>query len=248
MLKCVCEYNTSDRSNFKRHQKRCRRTHRDEVDSMRSTLAKTQLVLEQRELELHQYRKKIFRLESHIEKLRATHPTLVRDCNIFVTNVFPYATESAVVPREKVHTMLSMVSPSESIPRFVQLKHFCGPLAARNIYLPNRRGKTVLVVEAAENGQTKWVHKDRRGTVDEMLERNLIELRNSYSAENIWAWKEWLMMSGLSTVQRRSTSAWKEQMTKLDLILVNHQQPRQSVSAAAGNHPMNVQEDDNVQE
>lgn len=230
MLACECGYNTLDRSNFKRHRKTCRSIRDSEVENLRSELSRTRQRLESRDLELSRCRKKIARLETCVARLKSTSgKTTVRDCNIFVTNIFPYASEPSVVTPEQVDSILSTVTPSESVPRFIQLKHFSGPLAARNIYLPNRRGNTVLVVEASDDGRMRWVHRDRKGVIDDMLERNITELRTNYRADRVIPWHQWLRTSGLLGVQRRSTPAWKEQLAKLDLILVNHQRVPRSI-------------------
>ena len=235
MLCCGCGYKSSDRSNYKRHQRSCRTLRETELDALRSRLDQTRRSLQTRELELLECRLKIARLESHVANLKSSAPTTVRDCNIFVTNIFPYASEPCVVVSpERVDTLLQNVTPNESVPRFVQLKHFSGPMAARNIYLPNRRGNTVLVVEAAEDGRMRWVHRDRKGVMDDMLERHITELQTDYSADRVIPWRQWLLNSGLAGMRRRSTPAWKEQLAKLDLILVNHQRAPRGIEATDG--------------
>ena len=234
-MKCPCGYSTHDRSNFRRHHKSCRATRDAAFDTMRGELCRVQAELHKRSVELSECHCKIARLEDRVASLiRQPHTktTTVRDCNIFVTNIFPYAAEPAVLAPERVHQLLATVTPSDSVPKFVQLKHFCGPMASRNIYLPNRRGNTVLVVEAVGDGQLRWVHRDRKGVVDDMLERNLDELCRSYNADQVIPWRQWLVASGLSSMQRRNTPAWKEQLAKLDLILVNHQRRSGSIQLA----------------
>lgn len=229
---CSCGYQTSDRSNFRRHKRSCRTVRDAAFDTLHGKLCQVQDQLRRRDAELIECHRQIARLEDRVTSLLRqpqSKTTNVRDCNIFVTNVFPYASEPAVVAPEQVHHLLHNVTPSDSVPKFVQLKHFCGPMASRNIYLPNRRGNTVLVVESSNDGQLRWVHRDRKGVIDDMLERNLNELCRSYCAEEILPWREWLVASGLSSMERRQTPAWKEQLAKLDLILINHQRKTDSL-------------------
>lgn len=223
-MQCACGYNTIDRSNYRRHRRSCRATKENAHETLRIELDRVRSDLRMREIELTACHRKIAKLEDRIARLKCIPSTTMRDCNIFVTNIFPYATEATmVIAPEQVHELLRTVTPSESVPRFVQLKHFSGPLATRNIYLPNRRGNTVLVVESSEDGKLRWVHRDRKNVINDMLERNLDELRTNYRADLMVPWYNWFANSGLSSTQRKSTPAWKEQIAKLDLILVNHQ-------------------------
>lgn len=223
-MACECGYISVDRSNFRRHQRTCRVTRETTVKALRAGLDQAHSDLRDRDGELVECRRRIARLEECIVGLKRTRTvkTTVRDCNIFVANIFPYDSEPTVLAPNQVHTLLETAPPDESVPRFVQLKHFCGPHASRNIYLPNKRGNTVCVVETVENGRLRWVHRDRKDVVDDMLERNLDELRTNYRAERIIPWKEWLISSGLASIQRRSTPAWKEQLAKLELLLMNN--------------------------
>ena len=153
-------------------------------------------------------------------KLR-TNGTTMRNCNVcIVNNVFPYAKEPPILSPAVVKELLR--HPSESIPKFVQMKHFTGPTCSRNIHLPNRRGNTVQVIEEC-NGTLRWVHKDRRTLVDNLVERHMEELREHYEADHVRAWRQWFIATGLNSSDARLSSEWKDQINKVDLILMNHQ-------------------------
>lgn len=161
------------------------------------------------------------RARRDLSALRSRKKTITNNICIVNNNIYPYSKEPAVVPDAMVQRLLH--KPSESVPRFVQLKHFVGPLWARNIHLPNRRGNTVRVIERDGAERLHWVHRDRKTLVHELFERNVEELREKYGADRVTKWREWYVSSGLATSCARETAEWKDQTIKLDLLLVNHQ-------------------------
>ena len=169
------------------------------------------------------------RARRDVSNLRARKNTITNNNICIVNNIYPYSKEPAVVPDSVVQSLLH--KPSESVPRFVQLKHFTGPLWARNIHLPNRRGNTVRVIERDDTSGLHWVHRDRKTVLDELFERHVEELRDNYGADSVTKWREWYVSSGLATECPRETTEWKDQLMKLDLLLVNHQ--NSSLSTAA---------------
>ena len=219
MNRCTCGYETTDRSNYRRHVRTCRLTLKQKYDSALSSLRIAEQTIAKGNRDLTASRLENDRLKTAIRALQSR--SLLRDCNIcIVNNLYPYSQEPCVVSPAMVQQLL--LQPSESVPRFVELKHFTGPIHSRNIHLPNRRGNTVQVVEQ-HNGGLRWMHRDRKTVVDELFERHLDELRVRYAAEQVCVWREWYRTEGLGDLHARDTVSWKEQLTKVDLILMNNQ-------------------------
>ena len=237
-MSCVCGYSSQDRSNLRRHIRSCKmerdRQHSDLIESLRTTrksLIEAQAMISQRDIALIDSRREVEHLRKKLQRREATSRiTNVRDCNICIYNsVYPHSKEGILLPQAIVDPLLR--TPSESVPRFIQLKHFTGPNIARNIHLPNRRGNTIQVVEECD-GVLRWVHRDRKTTLDTLFERHLNELRNVYGAESVETWMQWYQGKGLSDETRRHTIEWKEQLGKLDLVLINHQRDNNELTDA----------------
>ena len=247
-MECPCGYLTIDRSNYRRHQRSCKSIQKRDYDTLMAKHVHTlrqfkdvRSTLERRVIELHKSRQEVERLRACVQALRAKRQvTNVRDCNIcIVNNVYAYRKEPRVVPPATVQRILS--EPSESVPQFLQLKHFTGPLCARNIHLPNRRGNTVQVVEECTGGILRWVHHDRKTMVEELFETHLDELRESYNADCVCEWKKWYDTHNLGG--ERNTTEWKDQLSKVDLVLVNNQQTRPTEEGRRGRP---IEEGDNT--
>lgn len=228
-MACVCGYTSEDRSNTRRHMRTCRhhikRKYDELVEQHQETVARlraTEEILKDRDLALSRARR-------DLSNLRARKNTITNNNICIVNNIYPYSKEPTIVPDSVVQSLLH--KPSESVPRFVQLKHFTGPLWARNIHLPNRRGNTVRVIERDASSGLHWVHRDRKTVLDELFERHVEELRDNYGADRVTKWREWYVSSGLATDCPRETAEWKDQLTKLDLLLINHQDASLSMLA-----------------
>ena len=56
------------------------------------------------------------------------------------------------------------------------------------------------------------------------MTNNLNELINRYSARNVSSWEDWFLKSQFDDVTTRAQKcSWKDQLSKLDLLLVNNQ-------------------------
>jgi hypothetical protein len=219
-MSCLCGYISEDKSNFKRHQKSCKHTIKRKYDDLLRVHDTTLEELNETKRELCSKQKELQEVIDTVKQLKKK-TTTIKDCNIcIVNNIYPHSREPAIISPTIIEQLLQ--SPTESVPNFIQLKHFVGPLSARNIQLPNIRGNTVKVVAETNTG-LRWVHRDRKEFVDDLFERNLDELRTNYNAERVQAWKEWYRSTGLHGLHARETTTWKEQLCKLDLLLVNHQ-------------------------
>ena len=65
------------------------------------------------------------------------------------------------------------------------------------------------------------MHRDQKETVDELFEENLEVLRDEYDADSIKLWHDWFVKNRLGDDDARSTREWKDQLQKLELVLMN---------------------------
>lgn len=77
------------------------------------------------------------------------------------------------------------------------MKHF-RRLETANIRIPNKRGRTIQVVEEDQNGKRRrWVDKDRKEMLSKITDTSLDELTELYNAEGDFGWNEWFEKNGL---------------------------------------------------
>lgn len=218
-MKCVCSYVTHDRSNFNRHEKGCRHVLQLKLDSLSKDNEELRSRLRDRETTIHEQSALLQEKEECILLLKTQVNDIIKTpkyvTNVRATiNVHPFLQEpfDELPPYNEVRSLLQ--TPSESLPKFIQLKHFGAQSTLRNLRLPNRRGNTIQIVQRVGD-ELKWIHKDRRELLDLLMETNVEQLRDDYDADNIKIWKQWY--------ETRLTVEWKEQVGKVELVLFNNQ-------------------------
>jgi hypothetical protein len=136
-----------------------------------------------------------------------------------VTVVCPYGQEDAPA-YDEVGQVLQTLLPSDSVPRYVQMKHFRRPETA-NIRIPNKRGRTLQVVEQDEMHRRKWVDRDRKEMLFAITNASLDELVERFNAEKYHAWNRWFERSGLKDEGYDKTDAFREIMKKVEHVITS---------------------------
>ena len=244
----MCDYKTKDLRNLKRHKRSCKLNllhdhnkiieqieskHNQQIQHLQSELLTRIEELKEKNDIIANKDAIIARKDETIEDLaklakhpRTIHKTINHDHRKIILNVHPYRGEpiEALPSRSEVRKLLRF--PTESVPKFVQLKHFANN-QNRNIRLPNRRGNTVQVAQM-RNGELKWIHRDRKEVVDELLEENIDMLMDVYEADQVDGWNRWYRETGLcdpSEVSKKNKE-WRDQLSKIDRVLMNNQESK----------------------
>ena len=110
--------------------------------------------------------------------------------------------------------------PSESVPNYIKLKHF-NEIGAGNIRILNERGKFLQVVELDQTGRKRWVKRDKSKTLSDITESNIDELVEVFGADKIALWKQWYIASGLNKNGFEKTSAWRNLLKNVELVILN---------------------------
>lgn len=261
-MQCVCGY-TNESSNLRRHQRTCKLLHhpfvkklqqeneslQDEVSRLKcqlEALLSGNETLKEENADLQSENKS---LQTQLnEQLRArldetTRPLTTNNTthnnnthntqNIHnnVTIVLPYGQEPDLT-KAQVNSILSCI-PSESVPKYVEMKHFSRPETS-NIRITNKRGNTMQVLQqTADQTEGKrvrrWVDRDRKEMVSDITERSLDELVDNYNAVKHKPWKMWYEASQLDKDGFDKTQAFRELVKKVD-NLITSQNPRNLVT------------------
>ena len=132
-------------------------------------------------------------------------------------NIVPYGEEPAM-EKSKVFKLLKQWIPSESIPNYVRLKHFTAD-SAKNVRMTNVRSN-MLQVFKHENGQTQWLHMDKKNMLNEIVLNGLDDLIE-FGATNIISWNSWYLRTGLNEHGYDKKPEWKTLMNKVEKIIIN---------------------------
>lgn len=228
MVACVCGYISNDSSNRRRHEKNC---FKRRVRELETRVVDMETCINSKDALLLENDKTIRDLKRTIANLTRPVPKKVtNNVCIVQNNIYPFCEEPRVVPPQLVQQFLKH-EPDNSVLLFVQIKHFSGPVCTQNIHLPNCRGNTVQVVQRNGSNRLEWVHRSRRGFLNELMTINLNELMDKYAARSVREWEDWYLRNQLdNAMQRPRNVTWKQQISKLDLLLINH---RRTIELAA---------------
>ena len=157
-------------------------------------------------------------LTARLEEARAARP--VQNVNNNVTiNIVPYGQEEPLSSAD-VRSMLQHLPGSESISRYIEMKHFRRPENA-NIRITNKRGRIMQVVEEDGQKRRRWVDKDRTEMLSAITEKSLEELLNEFDAEKYKRWNSWYESGGLDKEGFDKTDAFREIMKKVDNMITS---------------------------
>ena len=222
--RCSCGYETADRGNFCKHQKRCShhafstQLHELRQENMAlkaqitgmGTSAEDRLQSAIDELRL-ECRASIASLQRQLDK----RPPTTSDTS--AEGLHPYKGEPAEDRPSTAEMKTLLTKPQDSIAGLVRWK------LARfaNVRINNVRSKYLQVVESAATGEQQWVHRDRKATVCELVEDALDELVDEYGAEKSSMWRQWYASSGLTKEGYDKTDAYKTLLAKVEQVLLD---------------------------
>ena len=155
--------------------------------------------------------------ELNSEKARpiVNNTTVVHDNRTI--NILPYG-EEPVPARKDVLPLL--YNPERSVARYIEMKHFSSRETA-NMRIPNKRARTMQLVEQGRDGTKRWVDVDRRETIERVTEVNLIELTDVQDAEQVPVWREWYQRRGLKGDGYDRTDAWRRLGASVENLLLS---------------------------
>ena len=131
--------------------------------------------------------------------------------------------EEPKVDRDLVRPLLTSL-PIESVPRYVQLKHFTKPETC-NIRIPNKKLKCLQLVEEDANHVQRWVDKDRDKMVSLITERSLDELIEDHDATSSRAWRAWYEGAGLGLDGYDKTPTFQQLVRDVDNVITSQNNP-----------------------
>lgn len=206
MLTCKCGYASTRNANMKRHRDAC---------------------CEWRDMEILRLQSENSKLTRECEELRQ-RSTVVNNYNnnsVHVNqsvNILAYGQE----PLPDAQDVLDILLPPEhSVARYVALKHFRHPQHA-NLRICNKRSKTMQVVEPDVNNHLRWTEKDRRETIEKLVDDNLDELTETHGANRIDRWRQWYKLSGLEDPGYDKTDAFRRMHQDVENMLLSQRNTR----------------------
>ena len=197
MTECICGYNIV--AHMARHKRTC----------------KVKKVTEKLLQENEQLRNEITELKARLDECRNSRPNVQNNVTI---NIVPYGREEPLT-NAQVRSILSSI-PSESVPRYIEMKHFRRPESS-NIRITNKRGRTLQIVEEDSNKRLRWVDKDRKTMLSAITDSSLEELIDQFDAEKYKIWNDWFETSGLKDEGYDKTDAFKEIMSKVENMITS---------------------------
>ena len=226
-MPCVCGYESTQ---LARHMRTCKviawhakcqvaQARNDELekelDELKADHLREKTKLLQEIAELREAKSRIPRLEEKVTELRGrldesrkARPNVQNNMTI---NILPYGRE---VPLSIEEVKPLMRLPSESVPRYVEMKHFQRPETA-NIRIPNKRGRTIEVVEEDKDGKRRrWV--DRQEILSQITDASLDELIEHFNAGNDIMWNHWFENNGLKDEGYDKTETFRQLVRKVD--------------------------------
>jgi hypothetical protein len=159
----------------------------------------------------------VLRAENAELKSRSTTTTINGNVIHQTINVVAYGNE----PLPDCSEVLPILRPPEgSVARYIQLKHFRNPETS-NMRIPNKRARTMQVVEEDANNQLRWTEKDKKRMIEKNVEDHLDELTETHGAEQVAIWKHWYRGSGLADPGYDNTDAWKRIQADVENMLMS---------------------------
>jgi regulator of replication initiation timing len=216
-MACVCGYNTTNQ--IARHQKTCKKFAIQTLETRCNDALQKCSTLETDNERLctdnEQLRNEITELKTRLDECRNSRPNVQNNVTI---NIVPYGREEPLT-NAQVRSILSSI-PSESVPRYIQMKHFRRPEHS-NIRITNKRGRTLQIVEEDSNKRLRWVDKDRKTMLSAITDSSLEELIDRFDAEKYKIWNNWFETSGLKDEGYDKTDAFKEIMSKVENMITS---------------------------
>lgn len=132
--------------------------------------------------------------------------------------------EEPEVHRDLVRPLLTNLPPMDSVPRYVQLKHFTKPETS-NVRIRNKKHRICQIVEADANNQQRWVDRDRTRIVSQITEKSLDELIEDHNATSSRAWRAWYEGAGLGLDGYDKTPTFQQLVRDVDNVITSQNNP-----------------------
>lgn len=212
-MACVCGYTRL--SQMARHKRSCKQF---AIHVIEEKYKDSEAQCEKYRQENEQLRAEIGELKGRLEEARNARPNVNNVHNNVTINILPFGQE---VPLSIEEVKPLMRIPSESVPRYIEMKHFRRPETA-NIRIPNKRGRTIQVVEEDRNGKRRrWVDKDRKELLSQLTDTSLDELLEHYNAGNDVMWNHWFKNSRLNDEGYDKTETFREIVRKVENVITS---------------------------
>lgn len=221
---CVCGY--EGRSDYvkRTHEPNCKA--KMKIESLQNELEDLKTKFLHESINLHNLiqvkNEKIQDLYSDLQKanenvLRLTKQKTSHTINnVLNINVKPFGSEPDI-DKQVVLSMLK--NPSNSIPQYIEMKHF---KKGQNIKIQNIRSNQLQVIEEHADGK-RWVHRDKMTTLNHLVDFNLDELLEKYSADHVCkAWKIWYESNNLHKDDYINTPEFRRIVKEVECILINY--------------------------
>ena len=212
-VRCECGYGSDNSRNVKRHKTTCT------ARSFALQLQEAQKNNAHLSDENQALRDKLAKLSDDLDAERSR--PLVQNTttnNIVHVNILPFGEEPT--PSWQAVQKLLQTQPEGSVARYIKMKHFDN-YATANLRIPNKRARTMQIVEEDPDGSKRWVEKNRRRMIDKLAEDNLIELTDEFDAEKVARWRDWYHQSGLAGAGFDKTDAWKRLQEDVENMLLS---------------------------
>lgn len=183
---CICGYSPGPNSggNLSRHKKTCKEycayiRSESSVQNLQIQLKEKELQierqktqLEEKDIQIKEKDDQIKEKDKQIQKLENAliqKPTY-KNCQMNTINVMVNAwgseTFDHITEEDKVRALRNYMT---AIPNIVEQIHFGNEKKNRNVKLPNKRGREVLIHKELENGEMKQVHEDLNEVLEDMI-------------------------------------------------------------------------------
>ena len=202
MISCECGFSCL-KNNMKRHKTSC--VAREFV----IRIQKLEKELESKNSDIQDLREQIRRLSSR--------PTTINYTNN-VKNEFVFAFGNEPVP-STADVFKILYPPQTSVVKYIEMKHFIDPKTT-NVRIRNKRSKTIQVWEADMSHTLRWAEKDRKETIERIVDDNLVELSEKHGASKMERWCRWYKSSGLQDPGYDKTDAYKHIIQDVECLLL----------------------------
>lgn len=109
--------------------------------------------------------------------------------------------------------------PEDSVTKYIELKHFRDP-STSNVRIRNKRSKTIQVLQHDVNRRLRWTERDRKQTIERIVDDNMVELTEKHGASNVARWRRWYHSNMLEAPGYDKTDAYKRILQDVEYMLV----------------------------
>lgn len=192
-------------------------------DSLISEISALTQKVEDKDEQIKTKDQQLVEKDEQIQKLQDAlmqKPTykVYKDCNVLqVINPFGCESLDHITEQDKIRALRDVTT---AIPSIVEQIHFGDERKNRNVKLPNKRGREVLVYKEMNNGDIKQVHEDINEVVESMIANGKFVL--DPVAEKINHTKYQKFRKDLSESERLNGKLYNEQKSAVKRKLMDN--------------------------